>query len=362
MEMTESLLAALMTVVQPYNIAVMFFGTLIGILVGAMPGLSSVMGLSIMMPLTLSMEGNSGVLMLLGIFCGAIYGGSITAILIKTPGTANSAATCLDGYPMATKLGQPGRALSISTMASTFGGLFSAVMLLWTAPMLSKIALKFGAAEYFALAVFGLSMVTSISGKSVVKGLIGAVLGLIMATIGMNSLTGTPRFTFGSVYLTGGIAMIPTLIALYAFSQGLNNIEGGGTSSLHSKAKLERVLPTWADTKLTFPTMLRSSIIGTIIGDLAGNRLGLFLRAGFAQILRDDRLIFARSDELVQTIVDGGQQIGILAFIHGHTIFAVRHLRCHDLQTVILGNTVGKHRIVVKYRVRIAGFDHLVHG
>ena len=206
--MTESLLAALMTVVQPYNIAVMFFGTLIGILVGAMPGLSSVMGLSIMMPLTLSMEGNSGVLMLLGIFCGAIYGGSITAILIKTPGTANSAATCLDGYPMATKLGQPGRALSISTMASTFGGLFSAVMLLWTAPMLSKIALKFGAAEYFALAVFGLSMVTSISGKSVVKGLIGAVLGLIMATIGMNSLTGTPRFTFGSVYLTGGIAMI----------------------------------------------------------------------------------------------------------------------------------------------------------
>ena len=117
--MTESLLAALMTVVQPYNIAVMFFGTLIGILVGAMPGLSSVMGLSIMMPLTLSMEGNSGVLMLLGIFCGAIYGGSITAILIKTPGTANSAATCLDGYPMATKLGQPGRALSISTMAST---------------------------------------------------------------------------------------------------------------------------------------------------------------------------------------------------------------------------------------------------
>ncbi len=270
MEMTESLLAALMTVVQPYNIAVMFFGTLIGILVGAMPGLSSVMGLSIMMPLTLSMEGNSGVLMLLGIFCGAIYGGSITAILIKTPGTANSAATCLDGYPMATKLGQPGRALSISTMASTFGGLFSAVMLLWTAPMLSKIALKFGATEYFALAVFGLSMVTSISGKSVVKGLIGAVLGLIMATIGMNSLTGTPRFTFGSVYLTGGIAMIPTLIALYAFSQGLNNIEGGGTSSLHSKAKLERVLPTWADTKLTFPTMLRSSIIGTIIGAIPG--------------------------------------------------------------------------------------------
>ena len=267
----ESLLAALAYVLQPYHIGVIFFGTLIGILVGAMPGLSSIMGLSIMMPLTLSLEGNAGILMLLGVFCGAIYGGSITAILIKTPGTANSAATVLDGYPMATKLGQPGRAIGISTMASTFGGLFSAVMLLWTAPLLSKFALKFGAAEYFALAVFGLSMVTSISSKNVIKGLIGAVLGLMMATIGMNSLTGSARFTFGSVYLMGGIAMVPTLIALYAFSQGLSNIEGGGgTGSGKPKTKLERVLPTWADIKTTFPTILRSSVIGTVIGAIPG--------------------------------------------------------------------------------------------
>lgn len=267
----ESLLTAVAYVLQPYHIGVIFFGALIGILVGAMPGLSSIMGLSIMMPLTLSLEGNAGMLMLLGIFCGAIYGGSITAILIKTPGTANSAATVLDGYPMAVTHGQPGRALSISTMASTFGGLFSAVMLLWTAPLLSKFALKFGAAEYFALALFGLSMVTSISSKNIIKGLIGAVLGLMMATIGMNSLTGSARFTFGSVYLMGGIAMVPTLIALYAFSQGLNNIEagaGGGTEKSH--AKLERVLPTWQDIKVTFPTILRSSVIGTVIGAIPG--------------------------------------------------------------------------------------------
>ncbi len=266
----ESLLTALAVVLQPYNFIMILFGTLIGILVGAMPGLSSVMGLSIMMPLTLSLEGSAGILMLLGIFCGAIYGGSITAILIKTPGTANSAATCLDGYPMATKMGQPGRALSISTMASTFGGLFSAVMLLWTAPALSKIALKFGAPEYFALAIFGLSMVTSISGKNVVKGMIGAVIGLMMATIGMNALTGTPRFTFNSVYLMGGIAMIPTLIALYAFSQGLSNIEGGAGKNVSGGAKLERVLPTLSDIKRTFPTILRSSVIGTVIGAIPG--------------------------------------------------------------------------------------------
>lgn len=266
----ENLLAALAVVLEPYNIGMLFFGTLIGILVGAMPGLSSVMGLSIMMPLTLSLKGSAGILMLLGIFCGAIYGGSITAILIKTPGTANSAATVLDGYPMATKMGQPGRALGISTMASTFGGLFSAVMLLWTAPLLSKFALKFGAAEYFSLAIFGLSMVTSISGKNVIKGMIGGILGLMMATIGMNALTGSPRFTFGSVYLMGGIAMVPTLIALYAFSQGLSNIEGGDSGHQKAGAKLKRVLPTWADIRTTAPTILLSSVIGTVIGAIPG--------------------------------------------------------------------------------------------
>lgn len=267
----ESLMAALAYVLLPYHIGVVLFGTLIGILVGAMPGLSSIMGLSIMMPLTLSLNGNEGILMLLGVFCGAIYGGSITAILINTPGTANSAATCLDGYPMATKLGQPGRALSISTMASTFGGIFSAVMLLWTAPMLSKVALKFGAPEYFALAMFGLSMVTSISSKNVVKGLIGAVLGLMMATIGMDSLTGASRFTFHTVYLTGGIPMVPTLIALYAFSQGLANIEEGvGNQHVRSKTKLTQILPSWSDVKSTFTTILRSSIIGTLIGAIPG--------------------------------------------------------------------------------------------
>ncbi len=267
----ENLLAALAVVLEPYNLGMIFFGTLIGILVGAMPGLSSVMGLSIMMPLTLSLKGSAGILMLLGIFCGAIYGGSITAILIKTPGTANSAATVLDGYPMATKLGQPGRALGISTMASTFGGLFSAVMLLWTAPLLSRFALKFGAPEYFSLAIFGLSMVTSISGKNVVKGMIGAVLGLMLATIGMNALTGSPRFTFGTVYLMGGIAMVPTLIALYAFSQGLSNIEAGNvTGQQKAEAKLKRVLPTWSDIKTTAPVILLSSVIGTIIGAIPG--------------------------------------------------------------------------------------------
>lgn len=268
--MFEALMSALYTVFQPFNLFIIFLGCLIGILVGSMPGLSSIMGLSIMMPLTLKMQGESGVLMLLGVFCGAIYGGSITAILINTPGTANSAATTLDGYPMNLK-GEAGRALGISTMASTFGGIFSSIMLFWISPLLSKVALNFGAPEYFALAIFGLSMVTSISAKNIVKGLIGAVLGLIMATIGIDSLTGQSRFTFGTVYLMGGIQMIPVLIALYAFAQGLINIENGcDQEDKGTKQKLNRIFPTLQDVKATLPTMFRSSIIGTIIGAIPG--------------------------------------------------------------------------------------------
>ena len=263
--------SALLEVMQVQNVLFIFIGTLSGILVGGMPGLSSIMGLTIMMPFTFSLAGNTGILMLLGMFCGAIYGGSITAILINTPGTANSAATCLDGYPMAKKYGQPGRALSISTMASGFGGLFSAVMLLWISPILAKFALRFGAPEYFALAMFGLSVVVGISSKSVVKGLIGAVLGLLLATVGIDSLTGSFRFTFDTVYLIGGISFVPLLIALYAFSQGLASIEDGFNEKKEKqKLKITQVLPTRKDIKLTFPTILRSSVIGTLIGAIPG--------------------------------------------------------------------------------------------
>ncbi len=269
--MMSSLLEALKVVMEPNNLLVIFGGAFLGILVGAMPGLSSVMGLSIMMPFTLSMPGSSGILMLLGIFCGAIYGGSITAILINTPGTSNSAATCLDGYPMANKLRQPGRAIAISTFASTFGGIFSAVMLLWTSPVLAKFALSFGSPEYFCLAIFGFCMVTGLSSKNVVKGLIGAVLGLMMATVGIDSLTGSARFTFNSSYLLGGIPMIPMLIALYAMSQGLKNAEDGVAGEENrKKIKIDKVLPTRSDLKRTFPTILRSSIIGTVIGAIPG--------------------------------------------------------------------------------------------
>lgn len=269
------------------GIACIAAGTLFGILCGAMPGLSCCMALTIMLPFTFSLEGSNGILMLLGIFCGAIYGGSITAILINTPGTANSAATCLDGYPMAHKLGQPGRALSISTMASTFGGVFSAIMLLWTAPLLAKVALNFGVPEYFALGVFGISIVTAVSSKSVIKGLMGAVLGLLLATVGMDSTSATFRYTFGTTYLIGGVSFVPLLIGLFAFSQCLVSAE----EDLHamasrSRTKLMQVLPSKPDIKRTAPTILISSIIGTVIGAIPGTGADIASWIGYNEAKR----------------------------------------------------------------------------
>ena len=227
----SDILVALGNVFTIGNLAGLIFGTGAGILIGAMPGLSVNMGIALLFPLTFAFQGVGGILMLLGIYCGAIYGGSISAILLKTPGTPASVATTLDGYPMATKLKQPGRALGLSTFGSTFGGIFSAICLIIFSPMLASVALKFSKPEYFALAVFGLSIITSVSSGSILKGLLGGFIGLFIATIGIDNLSGSVRFAF---------------------------------------VKLTRVFPTWEDLKRVFVTLLRSSIIGTFIGCVPG--------------------------------------------------------------------------------------------
>ena len=267
----SDILVALGNVFTIGNLAGLIFGTGAGILIGAMPGLSVNMGIALLFPLTFAFQGVGGILMLLGIYCGAIYGGSISAILLKTPGTPASVATTLDGYPMATKLKQPGRALGLSTFGSTFGGIFSAICLIIFSPMLASVALKFSKPEYFALAVFGLSIITSVSSGSILKGLLGGFIGLFIATIGIDNLSGSVRFAFGSTYLLGGISFVPILIGLFAFSQVLQSVEDCYKEKyVKTDVKLTRVFPTWEDLKRVFVTLLRSSIIGTFIGCVPG--------------------------------------------------------------------------------------------
>lgn len=265
------ILAALGMVAEPFSLACLVFGVWVGIMFGAMPGLSVNMGLALLLPLAFAFKGIAGILMLLGIYCGAIYGGSISAILLKTPGTPASVATTLDGYPLATKLHQPGRALGISTMASTFGGIFSTVCLVIMAPLLAKVALQFSKPEYFALAVFGLSIITSVSSGNVIKGVMGGLVGLFLATIGIDAMSGVIRFTFGTNYLLGGVSFIPILIGVFALAQVLQSIEDNW-KYIHqtTKMSIDRTLPRLSDIRRVFVTLLRSSAIGTFIGCIPG--------------------------------------------------------------------------------------------
>lgn len=270
----SEILEAFSVVFSLGTVSMILLGVLAGIIIGALPGLTVNMGIALLLPLTYSFQGMTGILLLLGVYCGAVYGGSITAILISTPGTPASAATVLDGYPMAKK-GEAGRALGLSTLASAFGGVFSTIALVLIAPQLAKVATGFSAAEYFALAVFGISIITSVSSSSIIKGLIGGGIGLTIATVGLDPMTSGMRFTFDSIYLMGGISFIPVLVGLFAFSQGLLGVEEEYSerfkkTTVKIKAKIDRLLPTWPDFKRVLPTYIRSSVIGTGIGAVPG--------------------------------------------------------------------------------------------
>ena len=243
-------------------------GVLMGISFGAMPGLTSTMGVALLMPLTFGMDAHVGMLMLVGIFCGAIYGGSITAILINTPGTPSAAATVLDGYQF-TLRGESGRALGISTFSSFCGGIISGTVMILVAPQLARIALKFSAPESFALAFFGLSIIASISGKDLIKGVMSGTLGLLLSLIGMDNVTAYTRYTFGSTFLMNGLSFIPVLVGLFALSQCFLTAEDIFTKRAKPE-KTKNPFPSKQDLKTIFPTIIRAGLTGTFIGIIPG--------------------------------------------------------------------------------------------
>jgi putative tricarboxylic transport membrane protein len=261
------ILTSIEPVLMPSNLFLIFLGALGGILIGAIPGLTSTMGIALLIPFTYGLEITNSVGMLLGIFCGAMYGGSIAAILIHTPGTPAAAATVLDGYPMGQK-GEAGRALAIALFSSFVGGMIGALLMTFLSPVISKMALKFGPAEFFTLAVFGLSVIISISGKSITKGLITAFFGLLIATVGMDKQSGYLRFT-RALGLMEGIPFIPALIGLFALSEVFANIENIFASGKVT-AKISGALPSWSDIKRIFTTIVKGAGIGAFIGAVPG--------------------------------------------------------------------------------------------
>ncbi|MGL1890295.1 MAG: tripartite tricarboxylate transporter permease [Spirochaetaceae bacterium] len=253
---------------NPLSLVFVLIGVTAGIIVGSLPGLTATMGCALLIPFTFNMHPIQGLLMLMGIFSGGIYGGSISGILIRTPGTPAAAATLLDGHPLSQK-GEAGKAIGIATIASFVGGTIGALIMSFLSPQIAKIGLKFGPAEFFSLAIFGLSMIVSISGKSILKGVISALFGLLLTTIGFDPLSGVPRFAFGSQNLLGGITFIPALIGLFGFAQVFRNIEKMELIP-HIKSNVGRILPTGKELVKLLPTMLKSGTLGTFIGSVPG--------------------------------------------------------------------------------------------
>ncbi|NEU31812.1 hypothetical protein GN156_13655 [bacterium LRH843] len=253
------------------TIIAILVGVIGGMVVGALPGLSATMAIALLIPLTFTMSPVTGLVLLVSVYTSAVYGGSITAILFQTPGTPSSAATAIDGYQL-TKQGKSAKAIGIATISSVIGGVLSGIALLFLAPPLAIFSLKFSAPEYFLIAVFGLSIVGGLAGKSMSKGLVGALIGLIIGCVGVDMLTGYARFTFGITPLESGISLIPAMIGLFSISQVMILAEERGKKK--EKGTIANisgdVLPTKREFKGIIKTLFRSSGIGILVGILPG--------------------------------------------------------------------------------------------
>ena len=252
---------------DPASIALMLASSLAGVIIGALPGLTATMGVALMTTLTIKMESSQALLVLICTYVGAIYGGSRSAILLNIPGTPASAASCLDGHALA-KQGLAGRAMGIATSGSVLGTLIGMVFLAWFTPILGDIALKFGAYEFFWLALFGVIIAGTLTGDDPLKGWIAGMLGIFTACVGQEAIFAYDRFSFGSRDLAGGFNLVPALVGAFGFAELLSAVR-----EKQAPVKInpfDSVIPKLADVTRYWRTILRSGLIGTFIGILPG--------------------------------------------------------------------------------------------
>lgn len=262
----DAFFSGFLALTDPGLIALLVAATFGGVIIGALPGLNATTGAALLLPFTLTMQPIAAISILTAIYCSATFAGAITAILINTPGTSASATTCLDGYPLALR-GEAGRALGLAVVSSTIGGILSVIVLMMAAPLLARAAYNFAPPEYFALTLFGLSMLVSIGGGSPIKNLIAGAFGILLATVGTDLLTSVKRFTFDVPELYEGIGFVPVMIGVFGISELLAQ-----ASSLHLKRQQITMkaikLPSREDYRRVWRTILRSTGIGTFIGIL----------------------------------------------------------------------------------------------
>lgn len=266
--LTEIARASLL-LLDPTMIALIVAGTVFGIVIGALPGLTSTMGVALLVPVTFGMTPAQGLALLGAIYCSSTYAGAISAILINIPGTPANCCTILDGFPM-TKKGQAGLAIALATAASAIGGFASTIALLFLAPPLAELALRFGAQEYFLLALFGVSVIASLSDRNILKGFTSGSLGLFLAIVGMHPLTGDIRFSMGIPELYNGLPLVVALIGLYSIPEVITTLTENRSEAGKTIFKVTGVFRQMMEVFRYKLLMLRATIIGIIVGIIPG--------------------------------------------------------------------------------------------
>ncbi len=252
---------------DPWLLFLTAAGTLAGIYVGAIPGLSVTMATSILISFTFKWQVNEALALIAGVFVGGVYGGSRTAILLNIPGAPSAIATALEGYPMA-KRGEAGEAIGLTTVMSVFGGFVGIVALALFAPLISSFAIMFNSRDYLLLGMIGILLVGTLSGESFAKGAFAGALGVLIGMVGLDPMTAEGRFTFGSITLMGGIPYVAAMIGFFGVAEALSQLNNIDLPVI--KQKIDRIIPKFSDVKKYFRLALRASGIGTIIGALPG--------------------------------------------------------------------------------------------
>lgn len=252
---------------NPYLMLLTAAGTFAGIYVGAIPGLSVTMAVSILISFTFSWDVNNALALMVGVYCGGVYGGSRTAILLNIPGAPAAIATAFDGFPLAQR-GEAGRAIGVSTVISVIGGFVGIIVLALAAPKVAEFALKFAPRDYLLLAIMGLLLVGSLSGESMAKGVFAGALGVIFGMVGMDPLTAEGRFTFGTISLLGGVHFVIAMIGLFGVSEALVQLHQIGVTPV--KQDVSKIIPSWSVISKYIPLSIRTSFIGVFIGALPG--------------------------------------------------------------------------------------------
>ncbi len=270
MDLFQNLALGFSVALTPQNLIFCFVGVLMGTLIGVLPGIGPVAGVALLIPITYGLDPTTALITMAGVYYGAMYGGSTTSILLNIPGESSSVVTCLDGYQMARK-GRAGPALGMAALASFIAGTFAVVALTLIARPLADFAVTLGPPEYFALAFLGLTRVTALAGKSMIKGLITGVFGLLIASVGIDAISGAARFTYGNIYLLDGIGFIGVAVGLFAVSEVLENIEQPAERVfLRTKLTFSNLLPNLQDWKDSFGALWRGSLIGFGTGMVPG--------------------------------------------------------------------------------------------